>query len=206
MLAPKIRLIKVADIKRAPYNPPNRSEKAANSALMRSLEEIGLQYPLLVTADNDLVDGHRRLACLIQLGMDDIPCIETVSKQAVAYSAINTTAVRMTGNDALHLYYHDPESLTAIQKGKVASAMELVGDKLVRQMYDQGYVLRVVSLSRRTAKYCGKEGGRFVSSVAKWIMAHGTSVLETSMDMRVSGGVISKAIESGKALKTRVTN
>lgn len=64
MVTLKIRSVKIKDIKKAKFNPPSRVEKAPTSLLKKSIEEDGLQYPLLITKLNELVDGHRRLACI----------------------------------------------------------------------------------------------------------------------------------------------
>lgn len=44
-------------------------------ALVESISEIGLLYPILVSPTGELIDGEQRLAALGQLGVTDIPVI-----------------------------------------------------------------------------------------------------------------------------------
>ena len=65
------RVIKLADIKPAPYNPrvqltPKDQEYKALDA---SIEENGLVLPLIVNIrDNCLIGGHQRLSVLLAAG------------------------------------------------------------------------------------------------------------------------------------------
>lgn len=43
--------------------------------LIESIQQLGLLYPVLIDADNILIDGEQRLAALASLGIDDIPVI-----------------------------------------------------------------------------------------------------------------------------------
>ena len=65
------RVIKLADIKPAPYNPRVQltTKDQEYKALDASIEENGLVLPLIVNIrDNCLIGGHQRLSVLLAAG------------------------------------------------------------------------------------------------------------------------------------------
>ena len=46
---------------------------AEYQALRDSIEEIGVQVPLLITSDGRIIDGHERLCVCLELGLDRYP-------------------------------------------------------------------------------------------------------------------------------------
>lgn len=113
----------------------------------------------------------------------------------------------MTGNDVLHVFFsgEGKDALTSIQKGKVDRAIELVGEELVRQLYDNDYGLRLVLLAERVSKYCGKEGKRFLQTTVKYIMKHGGGSLDSAIDMKSDASIIMGAITEKKQLKLTIS-
>lgn len=100
----RIVIVPVHTIRHTAYNPPDRT--AGGSALTKLVEAIrehGLQYPLLITADRDLVDGNRRFAAVKQLGWRDVECIVATRKADQLFRDINTSAVPIRGNGWLHI-------------------------------------------------------------------------------------------------------
>jgi ParB-like chromosome segregation protein Spo0J len=67
-----IRRMKVGDIK---VRGRVRNDLGDLTDLCRSIEEVGLLHPVVVTADDRLVSGERRIAAFKQLGRDDIPAV-----------------------------------------------------------------------------------------------------------------------------------
>lgn len=55
------------------YGPINTNSDPALPALMRSIDRIGLEEPIIVTTDSFILSGHRRFAALRLLGWDYIP-------------------------------------------------------------------------------------------------------------------------------------
>jgi hypothetical protein len=65
----------IADIKPSNFNPPIRTTKGIKG-LKDNIATNGLLQPILVDKNMTVIDGHRRLACLLELGMTDVPIIQ----------------------------------------------------------------------------------------------------------------------------------
>lgn len=100
----KIVIVPVHTIRHTPYNPPSRTaEGAALTKLIDAIREHGLQYPLLITSDRDLVDGNRRFSAVQHLGWRDVECIVATRKADHLFRDMNTSAVPIRGNGWLHI-------------------------------------------------------------------------------------------------------
>ncbi len=100
----KILLVPVHTIRHTPYNPPARTaEGAALTKLVDTIKEHGLQYPLLITPERDLVDGNRRLTAAKQLGWKTVECIVTTRQADQLFRDMNTSAVPIRGKGWLYI-------------------------------------------------------------------------------------------------------
>lgn len=100
----KIILVPVNTIRHTPYNPPGRTaEGAALTKLVDTIKAHGLQYPLLITSDRDLVDGNRRLTAVKQLGWPVVECIVASRNADQLFRDMNTSAVPIRGNGWLYI-------------------------------------------------------------------------------------------------------
>lgn len=100
----KIVLVPVHTIRHTPYNPPERTaEGAALTKLVDTIKEHGLQYPLLITADRDLVDGNRRLTAIKQLSWKTVECIVATRKADQLFRDMNTSAMPIRGKGWLYI-------------------------------------------------------------------------------------------------------
>lgn len=100
----KIVLVPVHTIRHTPYNPPARTaEGAVLTKLVDTIKEHGLQYPLLITEERDLVDGNRRLTAVKQLGWKTVECIVTTRQVDQLFRDMNTSAVPIRGKGWLYI-------------------------------------------------------------------------------------------------------
>lgn len=100
----KIKEVPIDSIKPAIFNPPTRINHNTLVELKASISRIGIVYPLIVTPEMDLVDGHRRLECAKMLGMQTVPVIVRTGNQRVLFSEVNVTAKKLTHADDLFVY------------------------------------------------------------------------------------------------------
>ena len=71
----RIQDVAVDDLKSAPFQPEMRLKENNNlKELLASIAEMGILRPLAVTEDYEVGDGHRRLWCAKELGMETVPC------------------------------------------------------------------------------------------------------------------------------------
>lgn len=65
-----------------------------NNELFESIRENGLKSPLHVCKDNILVDGYRRLQCLIDLGIEEVLCIYDKTSELTINERISINQTR----------------------------------------------------------------------------------------------------------------
>ena len=76
--AAEIRQVSIWDVKPSPENDklyhPVRKDDPATVSLAASIREHGVKEPLVLTRDNYVLSGHRRLAASEMAGLDEVPC------------------------------------------------------------------------------------------------------------------------------------
>lgn len=169
--------VEIGSIREATFNPPNRIGQNALWDLKRSIKEIGLIYPLLVTEKLDLIDGHRRLECLRSLGATHVPVIVVPGDQASIFAAVNSTARRLTAADDLYV------SLTGGKTSKriashVTAIKRVMGDEFINHLAEER--VSPVSLAAITSmilRYIGRDtppwrnaDNPFASTVMAWVV------------------------------------
>lgn len=71
----ELKQINIQDIKSNPAQPEARVSKQAIKGLKSSIEQHGVLSPILISPDGVLVDGHRRVECLKELGITSVSAI-----------------------------------------------------------------------------------------------------------------------------------
>ena len=100
----KILVVPISTISHTPYNPAARTKEGAKlKKLIDAIKEHGQLYPVLITAERELVDGNRRLTACRALGMDSVECIILDMDRDKAFTAINTTPERLGGKGWLEV-------------------------------------------------------------------------------------------------------
>src|SRR5437762_10465504 len=107
---------------------------------------VGQLLPLLVTKDNTIVDGHRRWAAAKQMGLDTLFCLVVEGDADTIYAAVNTTAMKMSGNDALGVWLRNPKAVSSNMATRLAKIESVLGRKLMEQMYAKGMSSNAYSL------------------------------------------------------------
>jgi ParB-like chromosome segregation protein Spo0J len=74
----QVRLVPVDEIRPSPennevYGPTNFDNDPALHALVRSVERLGLEEPLIITRDNYILSGNRRFFAVQELGWPEVP-------------------------------------------------------------------------------------------------------------------------------------
>lgn len=103
-MAKEILNVSVESIIPAPFNPVDRTTLRQLSKLKASIEEYGILQPLLITNNNELIDGHRRLECAKLLGITTVPCVITNVGRDVAFVEVNTTGKTISLSDDIEIY------------------------------------------------------------------------------------------------------
>ncbi len=185
--------LKIASLKLAKFNPKNRLEGPRLKQLARSIEEVGLIYPVCVNQDNELIDGHRRVAAAKSLGWDEIPVILVNGDRQMIYAEVNHTSQRMSANDHLMIYLSDPSALRPQLRRRHDEAEALLGRKVLTIIAHRGGSINLVRWAKEMASYCDRAGDeKFIIRAVRWVSYHRMARLVRSA---MAGGASPRIIE-----------
>lgn len=95
----KIEYIKTSDLK--PYaNNAKIHDAEQIKQIKKSIEEFGMNDPIAVWKDNEIIEGHGRLIACMELGVEKVPVIkldELTDEQRRAYMLVHNQLTMNTG-------------------------------------------------------------------------------------------------------------
>ena len=100
----RILVVPITTITHTPYNPAARTKEGARlTKLIETIRMNGLIYPILITADRNVIDGNRRLTACRSLGHETIECVISDLDCDEAFTIINTSAMSLGGKGWLDM-------------------------------------------------------------------------------------------------------
>lgn len=190
-------------IKTAKYNPKARVEQI--SQLVKSIKEYGIIIPLVVDADKNLIDGHRRLASAKKLKLEKVPTILMDSKisKDKAYEIVNGTSKKLTSKDWIYIHINGG-SVPARILGQINIIEEIVGADGLKKLGYLSCSYRVMDVAYRIRKYCHDNTEAFLKRTVFWIANNGmTFAVRRAMENKIKKEVIARAIALNKPLKIK---
>lgn len=97
----KIEYIKIEDLKAYKKNAKIHTEEQIGQ-IMKSIEEFGMNDPIAIWKNGEIIEGHGRLAACKELGMKEVPIIRLDSltdEQRRAYMLVHNQLTMNTGFD-----------------------------------------------------------------------------------------------------------
>lgn len=199
---PTVQTVKIKDIKKAPYNPPNR--ETAISTLVQSIQEVGLIVPVLVDQKNNLVDGHRRVAAFRKLGLDEIPALVVSGDRSKLFSHVNANSAKFSGNQQLHIYLHDKEACGAKARCWLEEAEEVLGRNLLERMAKDGYSVSTYTTAKKVANEADKKNPDTLRKIVKWMMHFNCAgTVHKALKAGTPVGIILAAVERHKPIRPK---
>lgn len=203
-----VTVVKISDLVKAGWNPPKRTEKGKYKALMSSIEKIGLIYPILVTKDLGVLDGHRRLASCVDLGMEEVPVLFACPPEGVlpqqVFAEVNAYSLHLQGNDVLHVYLHDKSALTSLQLGKAEEAEQVLGRAMLNKLEKAGLSLQAYIWAKKVADYCDRFNPGFIQKVVEWILLYRSSAIRIALAIKMPAHELEMAILKKKPIKEKL--
>jgi hypothetical protein len=148
--------IPVESIIVAQWNAPIRTKVIRS--LVKSIEENGQQAPAMVTPQLQLIDGHRRLAALKELGIPTIRVIVCDIDQKSGYAIVNSEQRALGGREALWAYaLGGPKSGTPTVLTQIERLERILGRPAMLRMVEKGFGPGIDRLSRWVLNACGKD-------------------------------------------------
>lgn len=208
--APKWKLLRVADVRGASYNPACRTQPKRLKSLLKSITEIGLLYPILVDERNEVIDGHRRLACARELEWETIPAIvvaDTRGNRDSIYASVNVTANKMNGNESLSAWLANAHAASPRNQKIFAEMSNSLGLGLVKTLAERGLSARVYQTGCRIGRYCGDTSNVFLVKAVRWLMEVAViGQVMKAMEGGISAADLKAAVTNGKPLRVVVSN
>lgn len=199
-----IRLVPINKIKAAPWNPPNRLEERKLEKLAESISDIGLVYPVAIDENNQLVDGHRRLAVAKGMRWDAIPAIVITSEFAHSYGSLNDSQQRMSGNDLIGIYLSNPDALIKKQKRKIERIEEVCGKPCLQLLLKCGLTAGTFDIAMRVVRYT--EAAVEPANALRWLIRHGLGgTMRHLLDAGIPKKTIVMAVQEDKPLKIKIS-
>lgn len=146
----------------SPHQPPGRSDAASNAlnALAKSIQQVGLQYPPLVTRDPTgdtytIVDGHRRVAAMRSLAWQDIPVLVSQGKPAELFSAVCGNTKPVTAAQWIEVYLRGGDVPSGPTKVNIRRIDEVAGRDYLQRLSDAGLSPQIWNVTNRVIRYAG---------------------------------------------------
>jgi hypothetical protein len=207
-LAPQFKNISLSQLKAATYNPKRRTKNKNVRQLAASMAEVGLMYPILVTKQSWIIDGHRRFEAAKMNQWDTIPCLVVDDKERdKVYAEVNANACRLSGNDNLFVYLENPNAVTATCKAKFDAMCNVIGRELARDIQKFGFSFLIYRMAREVCKQCGKESPEMIRRTVRWFMTCESVgyVRNLLVSQVISPMLVLRHVKQNKPLKMKVS-
>jgi hypothetical protein len=174
-----MEVVRVEDLKPAPFNPPTRVEEKRIKKLQRAIERAGeIIVPIVITTDNFIADGHRRVTIAKKLEMPYVKAIRKEWTLADLWANLNCgvlSPTRVTWMQAVAEgmpieYVEDLEA-----KRQIEILIRVVGDRMFQELAQKGRSPWIGQNAIHTANYCGEgNNDEFCRKTIIWFETHGT--------------------------------
>lgn len=198
-----VKLVAIKDIKKASWNPRSRTEgKDAIKTLGASIQEVGLLYPVLVDKNNNLIDGHRRLAAYERLGLVEIPALIVDGDKAVMFAHVSTHFKKLSGNQQMQVFLKNPDACAGNTRAWLTQAEEALGRQLLERMAKEGLSLHTFRLARRLARESDIEDPGQLKAIVKWMLHYrNMGMVQRALENGTPVGKIMAAVNRNKAIR-----
>lgn len=205
---PKIVMVPVGTIQCAPFNPENRTEENERlKNLMQGIKDLGgIVYPLIVSSDNRLIDGHRRLTCAKKLGIKEVPCIVLPLELQRAWIVLNDTQLPIMGGGWTEIVYHGVSiaNLPPKQRRALQQIYDLVGDDGIEAMATKARPMspHVLSWAKRICRYIDDTTDEMLGMTLFWLIKHNMQKpARFAIEAGIAPNVLARSIKSDKPIR-----
>lgn len=172
----RLKMIAVSGLKPNGFNPYSRTVRKTKKYkdLLASIRQHGILNPLLVSPDGLVIDGHRRLACAIDLGVADVPCVVISTNAQLAWSQAVFTQQGISGRQIIETTAQGLSTtyLPATVAKEVIDLQETAGPMLFKEMAEAGVSVGVRTALNKVCAYTGDSSPEWRSRVLRWLVRH----------------------------------
>lgn len=168
-----VEMVHPDTLKFAPFNPPIRTSPRALIKLRSEIEEAGeIIIPLVVTYDNFVADGHRRLTIARELGYEVIPIIRKDYNLAELWSVLNGGIMPVNRKSWIQAV-REGMPIECVPDGDrrvISDLIRVMGKKAFNKIVDDGRGPSIIVVAQYIAKYCGNDNDDFVRKIIEWFL------------------------------------
>lgn len=205
---PKVVMVPIGIIQVAPFNPENRTQENERlRTLMQGIKDLGgIVYPLIVSNDNKLIDGHRRLACAKALGIKEVPCIVLPLELQQAWIVLNDTQLPIMGGGWTEIVYRGVSiaNLPTRQRRAMQHIYELIGTDGIEAMAQKSRPMspHVLSWAKRIGRYIEDESDEMIAMILRWLIKHNMQkTARAAIESDVDPQVLMNSIKTDKPIR-----
>lgn len=173
----RLAMIPVSKLRPNGFNPALRVNKNSKKykTLRESIRQYGIIEPLIVSPDGLVINGHRRLSCALDLGINEVLCVVTNrnAQQSWTESIVNQQGIN--GRQIIQATAQglDPVYLPKSIAETVIELQELAGPDLYSEMAVSGEVSTYVRKSvNDVCRYTGDDSHEWRVRVLRWMVKH----------------------------------
>lgn len=199
----QVKRLKIADLKKAGYNPESRVSEKSILSLAKSITKVGLIYPISVSTTNKVIDGHRRLAAAELLGWEEIPCLVTATEnEDEVYAEVNANTQKLGGAQSIQVWLKNPHAVTPRTATFLENMQDQVGLALIKKLAQSGFSMTPIRILNKLARYTEDNDPKFLKEALAWMIRwRNTGIVRSYMRMQLPAHELHKAIKSGKNLR-----
>lgn len=207
----KVEMINVDELKTSPIQPPNRIQHHSIAGLKNSIKDHGILQPILVAKDFTIIDGHRRVACAIDLGIKSVPCIFSDLDYQTGFIETNSFTRKISTQDDLFVYLTGGK-MTGRSKKNIVILESIIGrdglEKMVEQNYAPGTIFGSLAIimpylfpNMPKSLMWTSGNNPYAKKVANWMIKHRESLgIRTAVSMKMPPETIKMFIDADKPL------
>jgi ParB-like chromosome segregation protein Spo0J len=202
--------VEIGKLKPAKFNPVKRTLPAKLGGLMGSMARHGMPVPIVITEDNEVGDGHRRLACAKKLGWQTVPAVmwNGMTAQEI-WSTLNAHQMSMTPAQWLEavvcgLPIDQPEIPGPLAK-TIRELLELLDDDIVWRIVEEGKSPEILKTARFVASKLGwldENSDERLRRIIQWFLEHDAQAKARAALATGYDDLLAEAIETNQPIKS----
>lgn len=215
-----VQNVKIGELTGIGCNNPKRVEGSSLATLRDSIAVRGVLQPILVDKQTRrIIDGHRRVQCATELGMDTVPVIFVLADGSSheLYAELNTAARQFNGADKLYAAAIGGIEFPGGDGTSIRRTIEIVGTERAVELSRSGNSAVLYQKAIRIGRYCGqitKDAGKrrelnsdekmIVRHIMEWVVTHKMSRLaEMAMHEDISQSALWEAIRDDRRIEMK---
>jgi hypothetical protein len=200
-------MIAVKDVIIEGFNPALRTTNGAMRGLVEQVRRYGrVLVPIILTKDNRLIDGHRRVAAAKELGIECVPCIFIDGDPRQLFSALNNSSSNraLKPTEWMDFYLQGGDVPSKDLVSKISGLEKLVGRRGLRELADRGISPSIYQWVVLVSNYCDDTSHKFMTSLLWWMINHRMSyTARKAVESGTPPQMIFDAIQSDKPLSLK---